>query len=152
MENQPELKKIELDEETLKDLDRTRKWSMFMAILGFIGVGLMVIGSLIAVTFLSVFDTEASKLGVSESLIILMLIAISALYFFPLLYLYRFSKHTGIAVKNLDSAEMKKGFRNLRRYYVFIGILIIVVLAIYVIGLIAAGASLTLLKDLGAGA
>jgi hypothetical protein len=151
MENIPEIRKIELEEDTLKDLDRTRKWSMFLAIIGFIGVGLMIIGSLIAVLFLSVFDAETSKLGISESMLILLLIAIAALYFFPLLYLYRFSKHTGIAVRILDKSEMHKAFRNLRRYYVFIGILVIVILAIYVIGIIAAGASLSYFKDLGAG-
>ncbi|MCU0462095.1 MAG: hypothetical protein MUF36_08795 [Bacteroidales bacterium] len=150
MEDQQEFKKIELEEESLKDLDKTRKWSMFLAILGFIGMGLMVIGSLIVVLFLSVFKTE-SALGVSESLFIIPLIAIAVIYFFPLLYLYRFSKHTGIAVRTLDKIEMHKAFRNLKRYYVFIGILVIVVLAIYVIGIIVAGASLSFLKDLGTG-
>lgn len=150
MENSPEIKKIEIEEVSLKDLDRTRKWSMFLAIIGFIGLGLMVIGSLIAVLFLSVFKTE-SALGVSETLFIIPLVAIAVIFFFPLLYLYRFSKHTGIAVRTLDRSEMHKAFRNLRRYYVFIGILVIVILSIYVIGIIAAGASLSFLKDLGAG-
>lgn len=150
MENTPEIKKIEIEEQSLKDLDKTRKWSMFLAILGFIGIGLMVIGSLIAVLFLSAFKTE-SALGVSESLFIIPLIAIAVLYFFPLLYLYRFSKHTGTAVKTLDRQEMQIAFKNLRRYYVFIGILVIVILVLYVIGIAVAGASLSFLKGMGSG-
>lgn len=148
MENQPELKKIELEEDTLKDLDRTRKWSMFLAILGFIGIGLMVTGFVIAIVFLSVFDTGASKLGAVESLIMIPILLIALLYFFPILYLYRFSKHTAIAVKSADNNEMKLAFRYLRRYYVFIGILVIVVLVIYFITILAAGASLSFFKDL----
>jgi hypothetical protein len=151
MENVQEIKKIEIEEDTLKDLEKTRKWSMFLAVLGFISIGILAIGGLIAVLFLSVFESGLSKFGVSESLFLLPLLAFTVVYFFPVLYLYRFSKHAGNAVRELDKEQMQKAFRYLRKYYVFIGILTIVVLAIYVIALIASGASLALLKDLGTG-
>jgi hypothetical protein len=77
-------------------------------------------------------------------------VALSAIiYFFPVLYLFLFSKHTANAVKTLDKQELKKAFKNLRRYYVYIGILIIVVLVIYIVAFVAAGASVAFLKDLG---
>jgi len=152
METTPEIKKIELEEDTLKDLDTTRKWSMFIAILGFIAVGLMLLIGLIAGVFLSLFKTQNVHLGAGESILIFgILLVFGVIYFFPILFLYRFSKHAGYAVKTLDKEQMRKAFRYLRKYYVFIGILTIVVLVIYVIALIASGASLALLKDLGTG-
>jgi uncharacterized membrane protein len=151
MENTPEIRKIEIEEDTLKDLNTTRKWSMFISIIGFIMVGLVVVIGFVAGIFLQVFKTRNSGIGIPESMIILILLVFAVVYFFPILYLYRFSKHAGNAVRALDKTEMQKAFKNLRRYYVFIGILLIIVLLVYFIALIAMGASMSFLKDLGTG-
>ncbi len=152
MENTPEIKRIELEEGSLRDLDTTRKWSMFIAILGFIAIGLMLLIGIIAGAFLFVFKTQDLNLGAGESILIFgILLVFGILYFIPILYLYRFSKHAGNAVRALDKEQMQKAFRYLRKYYVFIGILTIVILVIYVIAIIASGASLAILKDLGTG-
>jgi MFS family permease len=149
METTPEIPKIEIEQETLKDLNTTRKWTMFLSILGFIGIGVLVIAGLFAGAFLSVFNTGDADLGYPEWLVFIIVLAFAAIYFFPVLYLFRFSKHTSAAVKTLDKNELHKAFKNLRRYYVFIGILIIVVLALYLIIIVAAGASVALFKGLG---
>lgn len=152
MENTSEIKRIDLDEETLRDLDRTRKWSMFLAILGFIAIGLLLIIGLVAGIFLSAFKTESVPLGAGESVIVFAILVVFALiYFFPVFYLYRFSKHAGHAVKEVDNDHMKKAFKFLRNYYVYIGILTIIVLVTYIIIIIASGASLAFLKDMGTG-
>jgi formate hydrogenlyase subunit 3/multisubunit Na+/H+ antiporter MnhD subunit len=149
MENLEGIRKIEIDQETLNDLNTTRKWTMFLAILGFIGIGFMVIIGLFAGVFLSVFNTDQVPLGFPEWLIFVVILAFAVLYFFPVLFLFRFSRHTSNAVKTLDKQELSKAIRNLRAYYVYIGILVIVVLVIYVIAFIIAGASVAFLKDLG---
>jgi hypothetical protein len=124
---------------------------MFLAILGFIAMGLMVIIGLIAGVFLSAFNTDMVPLGIPETLIVVIILVFVAIYFFPVFYLYRFSKHAGEAVRNVDKDHMQKAFRYLRKYYVFIGILTIAVLAFYLIAIIASGASLAFLKDMGSG-
>jgi hypothetical protein len=73
----------------------------------------------------------------------------SVIYFIPGLYLYRFSRHTSNAVKLLSSQELNKAFKNLRAYYIYTGILLIVILLIYVVAFFAAGASIEFLKDQG---
>lgn len=152
MESSNELRKIELEEDSLKDLETTRKWSMFLAILGFIAIGILIILSLMAGVFLSVFKSGDLQLGAGESILIFgILLVFGVIYFFPVLYLYRFSKYAGHAVRSSDNAYMKKAFRNLRRYFVYIGILAIVVLAFYLIAFIVSGASLAFLKDFGTG-
>jgi hypothetical protein len=136
MEYIPGIRKIELEEEALKDLDKTRKWSMFLAILGFIFTGIILIGGLIASLFLSVFKTERALFGVTELLVIVVILVFVLIYFFPMLYLFRFSKHTSNAVRTLDKQEMQNAIKYLRKYYVYIGILTIVVLAIYLVSMI----------------
>jgi Family of unknown function (DUF5362) len=151
MENIPGIRKIELEEEALKDLDKTRKWTMFLAILGFIFTGIILIGGLITSLFLTVFKTEHALLGVTELLVIVGILLFVLIYFFPMLYLFRFSKHTSNAVRTLDKQEMHSAFRYLRKYYVYIGILTIIVIAVYFVAIIAAGSSMVFFKDLGTG-
>ena len=151
MENIPGNRRIELEEEALKDLDTTRKWSMFIAILGFIFIGLLVIGGLIASLVMSVFKTQNAVLGITEIMVFVVVFVFMLIYFFPVLYLFRFSKHTANAVKTLDKQEMQNAIKYLRKYYVYIGILTIVVLAIYFVAAIVAGASMSFLKDMGTG-
>jgi len=150
MENQQELKKIELEEDSLKDLDTTRKWAMFLAILGFIAIGLMAIIGIIAALFLSVFNggsiPGAESWGFLPGAI---LIVFCIIYFFPILYLYRFSKHSGIAVRTIDKSQMQKSIRYLKKYFVYVGILLIIVLVVYFVVFIISGASLAFLKDMG---
>jgi hypothetical protein len=141
--------KIELEPETLKHLDSTRKWAMFLAIMGFIFLGLLLIIGIIAGTFLSAFGTGQKGLGIPESLMFIPFLLIAAIYFFPVFFLFRFSKHTSHAIHTLDKTELHKGIKNLRLYFTYIGILIIIVLSIYVVILIVAGSSLAFLKGLG---
>lgn len=150
MENLEELKKMELEEDSLRDLDTTRKWSMFMAILGFIALGLMLILGIVAALFLSVFKTETIPNAASWGFLpVAIFLVFSVIYFFPLLYLYRFSKHTGIAVRTIDKSHMQQAIRYLRKFYVYMGILLIIVLVVYFVAFIVSGASLAFLKDMG---
>src|SRR4030042_1626424 len=149
MDNSEEITKIEIGAETLKDLDRTRKWTMFLAILGFIGIGVLLIVGIFAGIFLSVFNKGDTATSYPGWLVCIIIIAASVIYFFPMLYIFRFSKFLSGVAKTSDKEELKKAFKNLRLYFTYIGILVIVVLVIYVIAFLAMGASFTFLKDLG---
>jgi len=82
-------------------------------------------------------------------LLFVVFIVIAVIGFFPYFFLFRFSKHTSSAVKNLDKQELHIAFKNLKTYYVYIGILMIILISIYVIAVITAGTSLFFLKDFG---
>jgi heme/copper-type cytochrome/quinol oxidase subunit 2 len=79
---------------------------------------------------------------------IIIFVVVGAIYFFPVFFLFRFSKKTRDAIQNLDSQKLLKGLNNLRLYFTYIGVMVIVVLTIYVVALIAAGASLSFLKGI----
>lgn len=148
MENLQENRKIEIEQETLNDLNTTRKWSMFMAILGFIFLGLMIIIGLMAGTFFSALSPETAGMKIGGAFFFIIFLIMAVIYFFPVLFLFQFSRHTGNAVASLDKAELHKAFRNLKSYFVYIGILIIIGLSIYLISLIFIGSSLSFLKGL----
>jgi len=149
METPIENRKIEIEQETLNHLNTTRKWAMFLAIIGFIFLGLIIIVGLIAGTFLTAFNSGEKELGIPESLMFVPIFLMAAIYFFPILFLFRFSKHTSHAILTLDKLELNKAIKNLKFYFAYIGILIIVTFSFYIVVLIVAGSSMAFLKGLG---
>lgn len=148
MESVQEDRKIEMGPETLNHLNSTRKWTTFLSVLGFIFLGLIIVAGLATSMFLTTFKTQEANLGIPESFMILIFIVVGAIYFFPVFFLFRFSRNTRDAIQNLDQQKLEKGFRNLRMYFTYIGILVIVVLSIYVVALLFAGASISFLKGM----
>ncbi|TAL69263.1 MAG: hypothetical protein EPN88_06750 [Bacteroidetes bacterium] len=148
MDNNLENTKIEIDQETLKYLNTIRKWAMFLAIIGFIFLGLILVIAVIAGTFLSAFSSGKLSTGIPGPLLFVPLLLIAVVYFFPVLFLFRFSKHTAHAVQTLDKQELHKAIKNLKSYFVYIGVLIIIGLSLYVVALIVAGTSMSFLKGL----
>jgi hypothetical protein len=148
METPPEIRKIEIEHDTLNHLNTMRKWAMFLSIIGFIMLGLIIIVGLIAGTFLTAFNTSENGPGIPESLMFIPILVIAAVYFFPVLFLFRFSKHTSKALHSLDKIEFHKAIKNLKTFFAYLGILLIVILSLYLVVLIIAGSSMSFLKGL----
>ena len=149
METTLENRKIEIAQETLNNLNTTRKWTMFHAIIGFIFLGLFIVIGVITGIFLSAFNSGATSMGIPESLLEVIFIILAIVYFFPVLFLFRFSKHTAHAVQTLDKQELHKAFQNLKSYFAYLGVLLIIVLSFYIVALIVTGTSMAFLKGLG---
>lgn len=139
-------RKIEIGPEILDNLNSTRKWTTFLSILGFIFLGLLIVAGMATSLFLTTFKTKEATLGIPESMMIVIFLVAGAIYFIPVFFLFRFSRNTRDAIQNLDRQKFEKGFRNLRLYFMYIGIIVIVILSIYVVALIFAGASISFLK------
>lgn len=149
MEINAENRNIEIEQKTLDNLNTIRKWTMFIAIIGFILLGLLLIIGLIAGTFLTAFKSGETGLGIPESLALIIIFALAIICFFPVFFLFRFSKHTANAVQSHNKEELSKAFKNLKSYVVYLGILIIIGLSIYLLALIFAGSLIASLKGLG---
>jgi hypothetical protein len=149
MEAPLENRKIEIDQETLKHLNTTRKWAMFHAIIGFIFLGLILIIGLLAGTFLTTFSSGVKGSGIPESLMFIPVLVIAVVYFFPILFLFRFSKHSSHAIQNLDKLEFNKAIKNLKYWFAYLGVLVIAIFSFYIIVLVVAGSSMAFLKGLG---
>lgn len=148
METTSKDRKIEIGPEILNNLNSTRKWTMFLSVLGFIFLGLLIFAGLATSLFLTTFQTTEANLGIPESLMIIIFTVVAVIYFFPVFFLFRFSRNIRDAIQNLDKRKLEKGTRNLRLYFTYIGIMVIVVLSIYVVALLFAGASMSFLKGM----
>jgi uncharacterized membrane protein YjgN (DUF898 family) len=134
---------LQLDNSGIQNLNETRKWTMFISILGFIGMGLMILGLIVAMIVMGSFGSkyEDGMMMQTPSLTpfaMIPLIILAAIYFFPLYYLLLFSRNSATAVRNHDSVALNNALKYLRLHYRFMGILLIVVLSIYLIVILIA--------------
>ncbi len=129
--------KIELTIDSLHSLDTTRRWAGFLAILGFIFLGLLVIAAFVMGFAFSVLNNSLPFAGMGVGIMIVYLILAVILYF-PVLYLYRFSTWTKKSIANNSSLDLTVALLNLKSHYKFYGIFTIVILSIYLIAIIIA--------------
>ena len=126
-------------------LKETAKWTKFLAILGFVRIGLMVLGSLVMLFAPSSLMSNGDFPFGGKIFMMLLYLAFAVLYYFPISYLYQFSENTKKAIENNDNNAIRDAFEFLKSHYKFIGILTIILLAFYAIiifiGLIGAGAA-----------
>lgn len=126
---------LELTNRSLSYLNETRKWTMFLAILGFVFLGIMVIFSLSFSAIFSSISGEEAKLPFPGFLIGFIYLILAVVYFFPILYLYKFSSFIKDGILNSSSDQLDLAFQNLKSHYKFMGILFIVMLAFYAFAL-----------------
>jgi len=122
---------IQLDNDGLNQLYATRKWSMFLSILGFVFLGLVLVISVIMI----ITGGINSRIGYSAAAMI-PLILISATYFFPIYYLFKFSYFSKLALNNKDMGLLSTSLRYLKMHYRFMGILVIIILSLYFVFII----------------
>ena len=148
MEPSAEVKSIEIEKETLAHLNSARKWAMFIAIICIIFLGLVTALGFLAGTFLSAFNAGKADQTIPEVLVFSMALVFVTICFFPWLYLLKFSIHINKAVKNLEKKELGKAFRNLKFFFLYQGVLIIIILSVYFAILIFSETSMEILKGL----
>jgi len=119
-------------------LQETAKWAKFLAIVGFVGVGFMVILAIFVGTIFSALSAlapsstpiPAQSMGFGMTLLYL---ALAALYFFPCLYLYKFATKTKLALVNDDSEVLAEALENHKSMFKFMGIMTAVMIGLYAI-------------------
>ncbi len=131
--------KLEFDASCIKHFSETRKWTMFLSIMGFIFTGLCIVGFIVMLAL-------APAMGNRVVLSFIPLLLIVTIYFFPLYYLIRFSTYSKRALNTMDQNALVTSFRYLKCFYRFIGIMTIVVVGLYLICGIIIGASGALMR------
>lgn len=129
-----EVKTLEINEEVAFHLDGAGKWGKFLAILGFVFMGLMVMGGLIvSIVFAFMPKDGFGDFPFPTFLFGIIYLVMAAIYLFPILYLYRFSTGIKMALMLKNQDQFVSAFRNLKALYRFIGIFTIVVFALYIL-------------------
>jgi hypothetical protein len=147
MENQNNLT---LNDQAVAALRESSKWCLFLSILGFIGIGFMILAGLFMSAAMSAIPTGdsygatmGSPYGGNPILALkayfgIMYIVIAALYFFPIYYLYKYATGTKRAFESSNSDVLSDALVNLKSHHKFLGITAIVVISLYILIIIGA--------------
>ncbi len=116
-------------------LTESARWGKFLAIMGFIGCGLMVIMAFfIPAVFTQAppYNTMSSSFnsGMKVGMAIVYLI-LAFMMFFPCLHLYKFSVKMQSAVKTLNQENFEESLMSLKSMFKFCGVFTIIILSFY---------------------
>jgi len=118
----------------------TVRWTRFLAIMGFIFLGLMLLAAvffMVSGSLLAAYSTELAGLG-TTGVGVLYLVAV-LLYFYPIYALTKFSSCIKKGIRHENQELITEGFRYQKNMYKFIGILMIIVLVLYLLIIIFGG-------------
>ena len=129
-----------IDQSSRAHLAEAAKWAKFLAIVGFVMCGLIIVLSFFIG---ALFSTSMSRYGDSAAFgkgfgIIMTIVYLSfgVLYFFPCLFLFRFANNMIVALNSNEQITLNRSFQNLKIMFRYVGILTIIVLALYIIAFI----------------
>lgn len=133
--------KVELNELAIDSLRTSAKWSTFLSIIGFIGLGFMLLAALLVG---SVFSTMSDNMGMAMNpmagimkFMPLFYVFLAAIYFFPVYYLFKYASGMKKALNFRNSEMVAESLSYLKSHHKFLGIMTIVVISLYIIGMIA---------------
>ncbi len=139
---------LNVDAQAKGFLIEAAKWGKFLAIIGFIVCVLIVLGGIVVATQYSELDNAFSTYGESNPFeklgpgIAAIYIVLAAIYFFPCLYLLRFSSQVQTAMYTGNQERMTSAFKNLKSMFKFVGIMTIIVIAIYILAIVVLGVAM----------
>lgn len=136
---------LTIDQLSTNYLEETRKWARFLSIMGFIMIGILVIIALFAGSLFSSLGSGMTG-ALPATMITIVYLLIALLYFFPVLYLYRFSVQMKVALQESNQESLSGSFGNLKSMFKFMGIMTIIVLALYALAFIFAIVAGTMMR------
>lgn len=127
-----------IDETARAHMLETVRWGKFLAILGFIFLALLIAFGLLSGFVLSALDTTntlSAGMGIGMMFVYLL---IAGLYFYPTWALYKFSVLSKEALNTFNQQQFNESLRYLKNMFKFFGVITIVMLALYGIGIVFA--------------
>ena len=130
-----------LTPEIIEAMSQTRPWVVFLGILGFIGAGLLLLAGLGLLLFGGFKQMGGAEMGFISILYILF----AVIYVFPSLYLYRYGASIKAMQQGYGVHALAEALGHQKSFWRLVGILSLIVVVIYAIGLlfVIAGAVLS---------
>lgn len=135
-EPKPEVQNLGINYAALAHLEATRKWTLFLSILGFVFIGLMLLFSVFISTFFRAMDLPQTSSYPFPMVSFIPLLVVLVIYFFPIFFLFQFSRYSKIAITSRDETSLAQAFKFLKLHYQFMGVLAIIGVAIYALAII----------------
>jgi len=115
---------FQFNENIKHQLQNAAYWTLFMSIMGFIGVGIMVIAGFFIMLSTPWFG--------------IIYLVLAGLYYIPSQYLYSFSQKMTSSLKDNTQEDFELAFENLTSFWRFIGVCTIIYLAFLIGALLLA--------------
>jgi len=116
-------------------LTESARWGKFLAIIGFVLCGLMVLIAVFVPTFIFRLppynNLPAAYNTAMQAGITIVYLLVAVLFFFPCFYLYKFSAKMQLAVKSVSQEKFDDSLMNLKSMFKFYGIMTIIFLSFY---------------------
>lgn len=116
------------------------KWANFLAIMGFIGSGFILLCGLLAGVMMSALSTLAGPAGRLPAgfggIVSFFYVMIAAICFIISRHLYRFGSNikTGIELQSAETVSI--AFKNIHSFFKWKGVILIIILSIYIVAII----------------
>jgi hypothetical protein len=124
-----------LDLQAQEALKESAKWCLFIAIIGFIGLGfLILIAIFMAINVNSLPDNfaENSSFVNMKAYISIVYVLLAALYFPFVYYLYKYASDMKLGIASQNTATISEALVSLKAHHKFLGVSIIVLMSIYI--------------------
>ena len=138
---------LNIDQSSKAHLSEAARWAKFLSIVGFIVCGLIVLIGVFAGSVFTMFspyqnspysDFQGSAAGGFGAMLAVIYIVFALIYFFPCLFLFRFANKMKAALASNEQEVLNASFQNLKASLRFVGILTIIVIAFWILGIIVA--------------
>lgn len=128
---------LSVDKTGQQYLQETAKWARFLAIVGFVLTGIIVLAAIFAGTIMSTLAATSASLGFFPSAgITFIYLILAGLYFFPCLFLFQSSQKLMAALQSGDSEALTSAFEKLKNFFRFVGIMTLVMISLYALMLV----------------
>ena len=144
MESNQSLFSLSIDPVTKEHLSETAKWARFLSVLGMVFLVVGIIFGLSGIWFTTLMDPMGDEMSPSPSpamgvFFAVYMFVIAVIWFFPLLYLFRFASRMRTALTGNDQQALNTSFQNLKMCIRFVGIVTIIALALTILGIVLVG-------------
>ncbi|MBN1396795.1 MAG: hypothetical protein JXA06_02075 [Bacteroidetes bacterium] len=137
MENDIQQKNLQVTPESISHLVSIRKWALFLSIMGFIGSAFMVLGGFFMGAMSRAFDHSEFGGTFSSIFIMVLYVGLGILYFFPSLFLFKFSSYLKSAIETCLDSKLTEALGSLRSFFTFTGVMTIIMIVIGVVAFAA---------------
>lgn len=122
-----QFEELKIDRISKEFLAEAAKWTAFLAILGFIGIGFFFIAGLVMLSFSSMSKSMTGSFVMS-----FVYLLVAGFYLVPINFLYKFSTNMKNALRKNNQSSLTNAFEYLKSHYKFIGILTLILISFYV--------------------
>lgn len=122
-------------------LRRTKGWVRFLAVIGFIGCGFMLIAGLFMLIGMGAVMSgsgNTAAIGAPFFMIGILYIVMAAIYLFPCIKLNQYASSIGRLMNSQSNIDLETALNAQRSFWKFMGVIMLIILSIYVLIFIVA--------------